>query len=277
LPVREVADRRTPDPRSPLVLLHPFSLCAEVWRPVLPLLDRTHDVHPLTIPGHLGGEPLPRSFRHSVEAAVDLLETKLDALGLRKAHLVGNSLGGWFALELARRNRALSVVALAPGGGWELGSPELRRLVRRFRLTWALLRLGGPAAGVLSRYAILRRATLGQAVARPERLAPEVARMFIESAWRCSSFSAVLKCMAKQALPEPFERMSCPVRLVWGSHDRLLPLEGYSQRWRRVLPQADWVVLQGVGHVQMHDDPEAVARSILEVTSPVRLRRSVLL
>lgn len=252
---------------SPLVLLHPFSLCAAVWQPVVPYLKRHHEVFALTIPGHAGGDPLPNDFRHSVEGAVDLLETKLDALGIERAHVAGNSLGGWLAVELARRKRALSVVAFAPGGGWEEGSEEHRRLIRRFQLTRTLLYLGGPMAGLLSRYALTRYATLGATVARPEDLTPTEARLFIESAWRCASFEGVVKCMATQPLPAPLDPAPCPIRLVWGSEDRLLPMQGYSERWRRVLPEANWVVLRHAGHVPMYDAPVAVARSILEVTT----------
>ena len=93
-------------------------------------------------------------------------------LGIRQAHIVGNSLGGWFAIELARRQRALSVVALAPGGGWQMGSREHRRLVRRMHLARALVQLGGPAAGILGRFSLLRRMTLGYTVARPESTYP---------------------------------------------------------------------------------------------------------
>ncbi|MFT3925014.1 MAG: alpha/beta hydrolase [Myxococcales bacterium] len=252
-------------PGSPLVLLHPFSMCADVWRPVLPLLTREHEVFALNIPGHLGGDPLPERFVHSVETGVDLLEAKLDALGIRQAHIVGNSLGGWFAIELARRQRALSVVAMAPGGGWEMGSRAHRRLLRRMQLARVMVNFGGPAAGILGRYSLLRRLTLGYTVARPELLTPHDARMFIHAAWRCTSFNGVVSCMATQALEEPLH-LPCPVRFVWGSADRVLPMRDYAERWRRALPQADWVVLPDVGHVQMHDDPEGVARSILEIT-----------
>ncbi len=241
-------------------------MCADVWRPILPLLSREHEVFALSMPGHFGGDPLPPSFTHSVEAGVDLLERKLDALGLKKAHIVGNSLGGWFAIELARRQRALSVVALAPGGGWEFNSREHRRLMRRIRLTGSLLTIGGPTAGILSRYSLLRHATLRHAVAQPGKLSPEDAKMFIQSAWRCSTYFDVLKCMATQALPEVLDPTPCPIRVVWGTKDRLLPLQGYSERFRTVLPGAEWVLLDNVGHVPMYDDPDAVARSILEVT-----------
>ena len=40
----------------------------------------------------------------------------MDAAGIARAHLVGNSLGGWIAAELAPRGRARSVVAISPAG-----------------------------------------------------------------------------------------------------------------------------------------------------------------
>jgi pimeloyl-ACP methyl ester carboxylesterase len=64
----------------------------------------------------------------SVNALVDAVERDLDAAGFDTAHVVGNSLGGWIAFDLATRGRARSVVALAPAGGWEQGSRAERRL-----------------------------------------------------------------------------------------------------------------------------------------------------
>src|SRR5262249_15418670 len=109
---------------EPLLLLHGFALCADAWKPILPHLERRHDVMAVTFPGHMGGERLPDGFLHSIEASADLAEAELDAGGFDKLHIVGNSLGGWLAIELGRRGRALSVVAISPGGGWEPGSAE---------------------------------------------------------------------------------------------------------------------------------------------------------
>jgi len=236
----------------------------------MPALQQHHKVYALSIPGHHGSDPLPANFEHSIERGVDVLEQKLDALGVSRAHIVGNSLGGWLAIELARRGRALSVVALAPGGGWEVGSREHRRLVTRFKVTSKLLSVGGPLATRLARWAICRSYFLRDAVARPERLTAEQARLLIERAWRCEVYDDVVRAMVSQPVAEPFNELPCPVRLVWGAKDRLLPLAGYSQRWRRILPGADWVVLPDVGHVQMYDDPEAVAKTILEFTDGAR-------
>jgi pimeloyl-ACP methyl ester carboxylesterase len=267
----ETASRRVGGHGEPLVLLHPFALCSQVWNPVLPALKEHHELFALSIPGHHGSDPLPPDYEYSISHAVDALECKLDSLGIERAHLVGNSLGGWLAIELARRGRALSVVALAPGGGWELGSPEHRRLVRRFRLTRKLLTLGGSLATRLARWSICRSAFLRDAVASPHKLSPREARLLIERAWRCEIYDHVVSAMISQPVAEPFRSLPCPVRLVWGAEDRLLPLNGYSERWRRVLPGADWVVLPDVGHIQMYDDPPAVARAILEWTTEATL------
>jgi pimeloyl-ACP methyl ester carboxylesterase len=252
---------------EPLVLLHPFSLCPQVWEPVLPRLKQHHRVIALGIPGHMGADPLPPDFDHTIEAAVDLLEAKLDELGISKAHIVGNSLGGWLGIELARRGRALSVVALAPGGGWEFGGKAHRRLMRKFQLTRRLLQIGGPASLLMAHTAFTRRIFLGDAVAKPELLSPLNAALFIKAAWRCASFAGILKALPRQPLSKPFARLPCPVRVVWGTEDRVLPLEGCSEHWHRVLPGADWQVLDGVGHVQMYDAPELVADTILEWTA----------
>src|SRR5690242_5025586 len=50
---------------EPLVLLHPFALCTEVWKPILPALKRHHEVFALAIPGHHGSDPLPDDYRYS--------------------------------------------------------------------------------------------------------------------------------------------------------------------------------------------------------------------
>ena len=101
---------------EPVVLLHPLMLSHHSWRPVVDRLSQGHDVLALTLPGHWGGPPLPW-HRASLDTLAAHVEGQMDAAGWATAHLVGNSLGGWLALELARRGRARSVTAIAPGGG----------------------------------------------------------------------------------------------------------------------------------------------------------------
>jgi pimeloyl-ACP methyl ester carboxylesterase len=260
---------------EPLLLLHPFALSAEAWRPVLPALEQRHEVLVATFPGHMGGEPIPPGFRHSIAASVDMAEAELDASGIDRVHIAGNSLGGWFAIELARRGRALSTVAISPGGGWERGSAEERLLLRTFKQMGRLVRLGGPIAPILGHLGLARRLALRQVVSRPGQLTPEQASFLIRAPHRCAAFYDVLRRLPDEPDPGRVDSTAGPIRIVWGSEDRLLPMRGYSERWRRLLPEAEWIVLEGAGHVPMFDDPARVADLILEVTASSRTRAVV--
>src|SRR6185295_16417489 len=74
------------------------------------------DVLAPTLLGHAGGPRLEGDVTAS--AVPDAVERAMDAAGFETAHIVGNSLGGFVALQLAARGRARTVVALAPAGGW---------------------------------------------------------------------------------------------------------------------------------------------------------------
>jgi pimeloyl-ACP methyl ester carboxylesterase len=237
----------------------------------LPVLERHHDVIAVTFHGHSGGPPIPEGFDHSMTASADLAEAELDADGFDKVHVVGNSLGGWLALELARRGRARSVVAFAPGGGWAPGSAEQRRLARILRRIRASLYVGGPLAAVLARFGASRKVALGDVLAHPERVSAADARAMIEAAWRCDAFEGILGGLLREPAPAPIHPAPCRMRLVWGTRDRMLPMGRYSDRWRALLPSAEWVELEGAGHMPMFDDPEGVTKAILEVTASARV------
>jgi pimeloyl-ACP methyl ester carboxylesterase len=104
---------------SPLVCLHGFTDTWRTWELVLPALERHHEVLAPTLLGHAGGPPLEGEVSDALIA--DAIECAMDDAGFETAHIVGNSLGGYVALQLATRGRAASVVAFAPAGGWARG------------------------------------------------------------------------------------------------------------------------------------------------------------
>src|ERR671916_2246524 len=119
---------------EPLVLVHGFTATWRCWLPVLAELVPRFDVIAPTLHGHDGGPEPPAEPAHSLSDAADHLEALLDELGVHTAHLAGNSMGGALSLELAKRGRARSVVAISPGGGWEEGDrAEVERIIRLFK------------------------------------------------------------------------------------------------------------------------------------------------
>jgi pimeloyl-ACP methyl ester carboxylesterase len=103
------------------VLLHGFTDTWRTWDLVLDELQRDHEVLAPTLLGHAGGPPVTGELTDA--SIADAVQRAMDDAGLQTAHLVGNSLGGYVALQLAMRRRPRSVVALAPAGGWPPGDP----------------------------------------------------------------------------------------------------------------------------------------------------------
>src|SRR5438045_1402034 len=101
--------------------------------------------------GHCGGPPLPADAEDPMAAVADDLERVLDEAGHDKAHLVGNSLGGWLAFELASRDRALSVVTFSPGMGWDGDEPPARTR-RQFEMAHRF----GPLAATYAKSLVTR-------------------------------------------------------------------------------------------------------------------------
>src|SRR5918994_3852076 len=125
---------------EPLVLIHGFTARWRCWLPVLGLLAPRFEVIAPTLHGHDGGPPSPPGAE-TLAQATDHFESLLDGLGVGTAHLAGNSLGGALALELAKRGRARSVVAISPGGGWdEDDTREGERIIKWFARNQKLAR-----------------------------------------------------------------------------------------------------------------------------------------
>ena len=252
---------------EPLVLIHGFTGTAGIWEPILPALREHHDVTAVALLGHCGGEPFPEGVAPSFSALADGVERDMDAAGIERAHLVGNSLGGWLALELGHRGRALSVVALSPAGGAEPGSRADKRLEPYFRRTHRLLQFAGPRAEALTKRPRLRKLVLRDIASYPERIPPRAAAEMVRSSYECPAYLELLEALIEGGPATDLSGIDVPVRLAWGTRDRILPLEDFSPRLLRLVPSAELVRLEGLGHCPQSDDPPGVARTILEVTA----------
>jgi len=251
---------------TPLVLLHGVGGTWRVWAPILPLVEDHHAVHALTLPGHAGGPPLPHGVTPSIAALVDGVAAELDRRGIDQAHLVGNSLGGWIALELARQGRARSVVLFGPAGAWR-SRGRLRALVAGMRVSFFLLRKLARRADAVARRRWLRRLLLARQVQHPDRVPPEELADAIRTTVDAVVVAPLLRTIAHQSFEALPENPKCPVRIVWAEKDRIIPFAHFGAPLVDRLPGAELVRMPGIGHVPMWDAPNEVARQILEVTA----------
>jgi pimeloyl-ACP methyl ester carboxylesterase len=250
----------------PLVCLHGFTDTWRSWELVLPALERRHDVLAVTLAGHAGGPPIDGKIGDA--ALVDAVERAMDDAGLRTAHLVGNSLGGYVALQLASRGRAETVVALAPAGGWAQGDESHRDTLGHFSTMQELLKVAAPhAEAIVSTPEGRRRATQHMATSFEHIPAELIAHQILGAAC-CDAAAGLIDHAASEGWSVAAEQITCPVRIVWGTDDRLLTWPSAAARFRdEWLPHADWVELEGVGHCPQLDVPLETAQLILGFTS----------
>lgn len=265
----------------PLILLHGIGMSHVAWKMVLPNLAKERRVLAFDIAG-FGSTPALTDIQHSpANLVASLAETlrKIDeqrqiSEEYNSVDVVGNSLGGYMALEAAKlgklaRFRVNSVVALSPAGLWR------KRFPFRSEIVLQVTRLG---TGLFPRltHALLRRERTRRLLmaipASPE--VPEEDALDLINIFASASIFA-----SKAALRDFRESMKAPfsggktisrnirVTITFGKRDLLLPP---SARLRHEIPADENVIWQEGqerwAHVPMWDDPEGVTKLILEGT-----------
>lgn len=250
---------------GPMVCLHGFMDTWRTWELVLPALERRHDVLAPTLAGHAGGPRFDSTVGYA--CIIDEVEQAMDEVGFEVADIVGNSLGGYVGLHLAARGRARSVVALAPCGGWIEGGDFYPAITHRQAEMHRGLRKAAMSAEEFVSTPERRRHITSATTVAFEHIPAELLAHQVRGVAACDALT-----MIESALCEGYdldaERVTCPVRIIWGTEDRLLPLPASAVRYRRDwLPIADWVELDDVGHAPQLDRPLETAQLILGFTA----------
>jgi pimeloyl-ACP methyl ester carboxylesterase len=249
---------------SPLLCLHGFLDTWRTWELVLPALERRHEVLAPTLPGHAGGAALPEPLEG--DALVRLVEGVLDDAGFERAHIVGNSLGGYLGLRLAALGRAESVVALAPAGGWAEQDRSWVDVIANQRDLQQGLEPFVPHAETIVATEEGRRRVTELVVERFEHIPAELLAHQLRGAARCAA-APMVDLALREGWTLDAEAIDCPVRIVWGAADRVLPWPEAAARYRDDwLPHADWIVLDGVGHAPQLDVPLETAELVAGFT-----------
>lgn len=242
------------------MLIHGIGSRWQVWLPVLERLERQREVIALDLPGFGLSSMPPAQTPAGASSLARLLCAFFDAHGLERPHVAGNSLGGWVALELARRGRARSVTVLSPAGFHT--QAEGIFLLASLKLARAAARVARPDLARLMASERVRRAALFQLIGRPERMSPfdaaENSRALADALWFDETLDAIVRERFHGGEPLPV-----PVTVAWGEHDRLL-LRRQAVRALHQLPGARLLTLKGCGHVPTYDDPPTVAGVLLD-------------
>lgn len=250
---------------EPLLLVHGLGSHYQVWQPVLDRLAAEREVIGIDLPGFGDSPPLPDDATPDAHQLTGAVAAFLDEIGWDRPHIVGNSLGGWVALELAKRGRARSVAAIGPAGF--ANRRERAFTVESLRGTHRVAQLTYGIAPRMLATPVARKLALSQTFGRPERMTVDAAVATIRNFADSPGVPPALEAL-RQGHFSGGEQIDVPVTMIWGDRERLLPRrERQAARSVRAVPGARLVWLRGCGHAPMWDDPPAVAQAVLEATT----------
>ena len=241
---------------EPLVYLHSASGEAASWIAPLEALATRFHVYAPVHPGFPGSRGIER-IDHIQDLALHYVDL-LNDLELERAHLVGSSLGGWIAAEVASLwpERVATLTLVDSAGLWlDEAPPEEIFGVKGDVLAERLFHdQSNPVAQML-------RASVN---ARPEDLPEEFLVGFFQST-EATARVAWNPYLHNPALAARLDRVTSPALVVWGENDRLIPL-AYAKRFRDLLTHAAGgarlVTLPRCGHLPVLEQPEALVREI---------------
>jgi pimeloyl-ACP methyl ester carboxylesterase len=214
----------------PLLVVHGYNGSSDYWYPYfLPLLAEERRVIALDLPGCGLSGKLPS---HTTETYAEFLVGFLDALGIDKADVMGHSMGGLLALATTARypERVRKLVLIDSAGLPEMARPHWR--------------------------VPFRAAT--DSSARLWRLYPT----FVKTGLRARTAREGLDVIRKYSVRQDLRQIHAPVLILWGSRDRLVPIE-HGAFMAKHIPGARLAVVRGAGHMPFYERPEECKRLVL--------------
>jgi pimeloyl-ACP methyl ester carboxylesterase len=242
-----------------VLLIHGLGATKATFFETAALLSRRYRIHAIDLPG-FGSSSKPLTAPYTAQWFAEHTLGAMDELGIERAHVVGNSLGGRVAIELGLRapERVAGLGLLCPAVAFvkrslspvvRLLRPELGLLPHRF------------ARGTVERQLL-------DLFADPAALDPSVADIVVDEFQRIYGSAgarlAFLSAARNVYLDKPFGRdgfyprlgeLTRPALFVWTSHDRLIPA-GFSRHVSEWLPDAEQIVIDACGHAPQVERPE---------------------
>ena len=259
---------RRDDP-APLVLIHGTSASLHTWEGWVAALKGTRRVITLDLPGFgLTGPNAADDYRTATYVRF-VLDT-LDALGVRRFVVGGNSLGGEVAWELAvAAPERVERLILVDAAGYAFRPDSLP-------IGFHLART--PGVNRLLEYTLPRRmleSSVRNVYGNPERVTPALVDRYEALTLRAGNRRALAFRFSQLdfgAHAGSIATLRVPTLVLWGGRDRLIPPEN-GRRFQHDIPDACLVVFDDLGHVPQEEDPQRTVAAVVDfLATPVPVR-----
>ena len=245
----------------PLVLLHGIGMSHKAWSPVFDLLAAQRKVIAFDVAGFGNSPILSHGIAPTTANFARQLGEELKRLGVTEpVDIVGNSMGGWMALEAARLGLARSVVAISPAGLWQQAPARAKYIF------FGLRHLAGNFPQLTKKsleFKIVRELFMAVPLSIGGRHIP--ANIAFDLTMDFVNAQGFEETFAHSTRFQDGKLINVPITIAFGQHDWLLNAKC---RQKEELPShVQWLEPVGWGHVPMWKDPHGVAQLILQRTS----------
>ncbi len=236
----------------PLLFVHGLAGRWQNWLENIPRFARTHRVIAVDLPG-FGASPMPRE-PISIAGYARFLERLCDALSIDAAAVVGNSMGGHIASELAIASpQRVERLMLVSAAGISAEQVQRDAVLTGGRVLAAIMTRTAARNSWLARRPGTRRVALAFVVRHGDRLSAPLAHELMQGAGK-PGFLPALEAVLTHRISERLPRIACPTFVVWGADDRVIPVRD-AGRFARLIPDVRVEILPDTGHVAMLERP----------------------
>lgn len=243
----------------PMLFVHGLSGSWPNWLEQLPIFAADRRVLAIDLPG-FGSSPMP-DREITISGYARLLDRLLGELGIDAAAVVGNSMGGFIAAELAIAypQRVERLVLVSAAGISTYDEPRVHRAIPSLMRTERILAATGAwvasKSDAVARRPRLREAALNVVLRHPSRIPAALAAEQIRGAGKpgfLPALQAILEYDFRDRLPE----IACPTLIVWGDSDRLVNVRD-ADTFAELIPNSRKVIFEDTGHMAMLERPAA--------------------
>jgi pimeloyl-ACP methyl ester carboxylesterase len=248
----------------PLVFIHGFMGATYDWRFNIPELSKYFAVKAFDLPG-FGYSDKPLDFSYSCEGYSKFVKAYLDKCSIKKAVLVGNSMGGQIALETCLKYPdRVSALILIDSGGY----PGSVRLLL-FRLLKIQI-IGTVIISLITRSAI--RYVLKNDILHDGSLVTDDAVNYYYNVYKTAKAREIPPIVVRnmirdeQHIHSEFNEIKCPTLVIWGAQDRVIPPH-YAELFKEEISNAELMVVEDAGHMPQVDKAKVVNDAVIDFIS----------
>ena len=259
------------DGSRPVVLVHGLAACWQCWLETIPrLAAEGRRVIALDLPG-FGDSAMPRKDI-SIEGYGRTVESLCDTLDLGQVVVVGHSMGGFTAAEMAiQYPDRVERLVLQAAAGISTNNVKREPLMAGARVFGALMTLAATRGRLVATRPRFRWLALQAVMRHPSRLPADFVYELVSHSGG-EGFLPALEAIVTYDFRERLSQIQCPTLVVWGCEDMLVPRRD-ADEYARVIPDARKVLFEDTGHSPMMERPGTFNDCLLDFLAEERDER----